>query len=208
MSIQVQHLSLPYLTTNTNSAIWGQDLSFSTALHYLIQAPSGSGKSSFFDCLCGRKEHNGTIILEGQKIDPKQDLSGILKEDLSLVFQDLNLFEELSALDNVLVKNQLTNHLFEEHIHSLFDLFGLFAVKHNKCSHLSFGEQQRVAIIRAFCQPFKWLIMDEPFSHLDKEWIEVISKEIETQVTKRNAGLIMLSLGEDYGMRWDKTLQL
>ena len=61
----------------------------------------------------------------------------------------------------------------------------------------SYGEQQRIAIIRALMQPFEWLLLDEPFSHLDKENIIKAAALIKEECLQRNAGFIITDLDED-----------
>jgi len=72
------------------------------------------------------------------------------------------------------------------------------------CKHMSFGEQQRVAIIRSLCQPFEYLLMDEPFSHLDKGNIKIACELIRDKCVKNNAGLILTTLGEHYELEYDQ----
>ncbi len=70
------------------------------------------------------------------------------------------------------------------------------------------GQQQRVAIIRSLCQPFDFLLLDEPFSHLDKENIKIISKIINEEIKKQNASIILTSLDNEYFFDYDKILNL
>jgi putative ABC transport system ATP-binding protein len=72
----------------------------------------------------------------------------------------------------------------------------------------SYGEQQRVAIIRASMQPFKWLIMDEPFSHLDKHNINKASALIDAECKKRNAGFLLTDLEDDEHFNYTRLLNL
>ena len=75
---------------------------------------------------------------------------------------------------------------------------GLAEKRNEKAARLSFGQQQRVAIIRALCQPFDFLLMDEPFSHLDNDNIEIMTDLIMQQVKAVQAGLLLCSLGVEY----------
>ena len=76
------------------------------------------------------------------------------------------------------------------------------------CKTCSYGEQQRIAIIRSLMQPFNWLIMDEPFSHLDKNNIDKATALIEAECKKRNAGFILTDLEDDEHFNYTKLLNL
>ena len=73
---------------------------------------------------------------------------------------------------------------------------------------LSQGEKQRVAIVRALCQPFSWLILDEPFSHLDTKTARAAARLIAEQAAARNAGIISLQLEDDDFFPYSKKWQL
>jgi ABC-type multidrug transport system ATPase subunit len=73
---------------------------------------------------------------------------------------------------------------------------------------LSLGQRQRVAIIRALCQPFDFLLMDEPFSHLDDDNIAILTELIGSEVEKQKAGMILTSLGSEYNFTYDTIYQL
>jgi len=90
----------------------------------------------------------------------------------------------------------------------LIDLFVIDFKWDDRCGLLSMGQQQRVAIVRALCQPFSWIILDEPFSHLDEnnslKCLEVIAKECDQQ----NAGFVLTSLDDDNRFAYDYELKL
>jgi len=70
------------------------------------------------------------------------------------------------------------------------------------------GQQQRVAILRALCQPYEWLIMDEPFSHLDKENTSKCLELINARTLEQGAGFVLTTLGDDHGFHYDQELKL
>jgi putative ABC transport system ATP-binding protein len=70
------------------------------------------------------------------------------------------------------------------------------------------GQQQRVAIVRALCQPYEWLLMDEPFSHLDEENVQRCMKLIIDRTDELNSGFVLTTLGDDHGVQYDQTLML
>jgi ABC-type phosphate/phosphonate transport system ATPase subunit len=74
------------------------------------------------------------------------------------------------------------------------------------CHQISMGQQQRVAIVRALCQPFEILVMDEPFSHLDESSTQICLELISKECKRRKAGFILTTLGGTYGLTFDQNL--
>ena len=70
------------------------------------------------------------------------------------------------------------------------------------------GQQQRVAIVRGLAQPYSWLIMDEPFSHLDIENTNRCLELIHNRTVEQNAGFVLTTLGDDHGYNFDQELNL
>jgi putative ABC transport system ATP-binding protein len=70
------------------------------------------------------------------------------------------------------------------------------------------GQQQRVAIIRALCQPFDWLLMDEPFSHLDEENTQRALSLINRRANDINSGFILTTLGGNHNFDFNRELNL
>jgi ABC-type lipoprotein export system ATPase subunit len=177
----------------------------------MLNAHSGKGKTTFTHILCGiRKDYTGKCFIndqDSQKFNLKQ-WEKIRKNSLSVVFQDLQLFDKISVRENLLLKNKLTNHKTESEIKERLDQFGIADKWEAKCGILSMGQQQRVAIIRALLQPFEFMILDEPFSHLDKVNIEIGMKMINEETEKNGAGYILTTLGEDHENSFTKTLFL
>jgi putative ABC transport system ATP-binding protein len=114
----------------------------------------------------------------------------------------------LTAFENIEIKNQLTLALSRNEIEHLFDKVGLADKRNQLTGTLSMGQKQRVAIIRALCQPFEWLILDEPFSHLDYQNSSVCFEIIRDRCDKINAGIILTSLDEKEISGFDKQLKL
>lgn len=211
MQIQLQNIQLDYLSNKNTSEVWGGDVTIDSSNNTLIIAPSGTGKTSLFKLLLGKlKPTGGVLSFDGKEGKTLSDdaLIELRKNKLSFVFQGLRLFDDLSALENVSIKNQLTKHKSDEEVLKLFQHFGLEAVKDKPIRLLSWGEKQRVAIIRSLCQPFEFLILDEPFSHLDEGNVQKIKAKIEDELLANNAGLVLFSLGDDYGFSWNQTIHM
>ena len=213
MTLQINNV-LPHFISDTEnpvSEIWCKEVSFNKGEYYLISASSGTGKSSLLSYLFGeRKDYQGSISLDGKKIETltSKEWNEVRKNKISFVFQGLRLFSELTALENIIIKNQLTNYKTQEEIIHLLESVGLADKVNEKAARLSFGQQQRVACIRALCQPFDFLLLDEPFSHLDETNVEVLSNIITQELQSRQAGMILCSLGPKYPFNYQHQLKL
>ena len=193
------------------SDVWLNRCSFRKGQRYLIKAPSGRGKSSFMHLLYGlRRDYKGRVVIEDNEVGKMtmKDLASLRKTKLSMVFQDLRLFPQLTALKNIVIKNDLTNHKTIEEIHQMAYLLGVSNILDQSPPTLSYGQQQRIALIRALCQPFDFLLLDEPFSHLDAENIRLERGLIDKELKSTGSGLIFVSLGSDYDFKFDYTLSL
>jgi ABC-type multidrug transport system ATPase subunit len=118
------------------------------------------------------------------------------------------LFDKLTVKQNLLLKNQLTDFKKESEIKLLIEQLGLENKWDQVCGTLSLGQQQRVSIIRALLQPAKFLVMDEPFSHLDDLNSSIALDLIKSHCDKNEIGIILTSLGDKYSIEWDKIVQI
>ena len=157
-SIHLQQ-TLPQVFADRNSIvsdIWHQDLFFRKGKMYLIEAASGTGKSSLCSYIYGyRNDYQGIINFDETNIKAysvKQWVD-LRKHSLSMLFQDLRIFTELTALENVQLKNNLTGYKKKKEVLAYFEQLGIADKINVKAGKLSFGQQQRVAFIRALCQP-------------------------------------------------------
>ena len=186
------------LKTN-ETQIWNSpNLLLEKGKTYLINAPSGKGKSTFLNILYGiRADYNGCWKL-GENVmtaSSNSDWDGFRKEQISMVFQGLELFGHLSGLENIILKNSLTNYKTTTQISAMMNTLEIGHLKDQKAETLSFGQRQRVAIIRALCQPYNWLLLDEPFSHLDELNSSKAMTLITNEALAQEAGIIITSLG-------------
>jgi putative ABC transport system ATP-binding protein len=191
--------------------IWEKEISFEHGKKYKLFAPSGKGKSTFIHTIYGlRFDYKGEVKIYNQNVRSikRDQWSNIRQTKFSIVYQDLRLFLDLTALENIHVKSVLYDEDKESRIHEMIEILGVQHLLDKKARTLSYGERQRIAIIRSLIQPFDWLLLDEPFSHLDKVNIKKASDLITEEVNKRNAGLIVTSLGHDDYFTYDKELRL
>lgn len=181
----------------TNSNIWGRNLIFNSKKNYLIRSVSGKGKSTLINYLSGlRNDFDGQLVIGGIKSNELNPDNWIEKRktEIALVNQDLKLISSFSVIENLVLKNELTNHVDKETINQLLKEVGIFDLKNKKCSQLSIGQQQRVAIVRSLLQPFDWILLDEPFSNLD-ETNQIIALNLIIKVAEnQNAGIILTTL--------------
>ena len=193
------------------SDVWLKDIIFEKGKTYLLEANSGTGKSSLCSFVYGyRKDFQGRIFFDEQNIlqlTVKQWVDQ-RKKHLSLLWQDLRLFPELSAFENVLLKNKLTGFQKKKTIEEWFDRLGIDDKKNALVGQMSFGQQQRVALIRALCQPFDFLFADEPVSHLDDSNSQIMADILQEEVQKQGAGLIVTSIGKRMELPYDAVLRL
>lgn len=193
------------------SEIWKNDYTFSNENIYQIIAHSGVGKSTLINILYGgRKDYDGQVLFNNQNIASftLKDWTKIRREKLAYVFQGLHLFEELTLMENIQLKNVLTQHQSENQIIEWIDKVGLKSHLHQKAVHLSYGQRQRIAVIRALCQPFDFLLLDEPFSHLDEVNQQILIELVTEEAKKNNAGIIFTSLHEIHDKRLSNVIQL
>jgi len=193
------------------SDVWLGKCTFRRGQRYLIKAPSGRGKSSFMHLLYGmRRDYQGLVLIDEKQVGKMkvEELANLRKSKLAIVFQDLRLFPQLTALENILIKNSLTGHKTVDEIHQMAARLNVVDILDQTPTTLSYGQQQRIALIRALCQPFDYLLLDEPFSHLDKANIRQAGSLIDQELKATGSGLIIVSLGSDYGLKFDYTLNL
>ena len=194
-----------------DSDVWHKEVEFEKGDFYLIEAASGTGKSSLCSFIYGyRNDYEGIINFDGNNVRnlSVKDWVDIRKHSLSMLFQDLRLFTELTAMENVLLKNSLTKFKKKKDIKDLFYELGIGDKMDTPVGKMSFGQQQRVALIRALCQPFDFLFLDEPVSHLDEVNAKNMARILTEEAMKQGAGVIVTSIGKHLELDYTKKLML
>ena len=130
------------------------------------------------------------------------------RRSLSMLFQDLRLFGELTVAENLALKNELTHFLTPDRIERLLEAAGIADKRDTPAGKLSFGQQQRVAFIRCLCQPFDFILLDEPVSHLDAANGEVLSALLLEGAQAQGAGVIVTSVGSRLRLPYHKIFTL
>lgn len=213
--IVFQDVSPGYLSSRhlPDTEIWHQPVRFKEKTKYLVYAPSGSGKTTLLSLIYGlEKKYAGQITIGNQDIRQfsRSRWATVRSEVFSVMFQGLHLLPNLSALDNILLKSQQRQNAGKAHDFAIYlaEKLSISDLLKRPCGSLSFGEQQRVALCRALSGDFVWLLLDEPFSHLDEQNTEIACQLIEQVCHERQAGLILASLGYDYFINYDKKIRL
>ena len=230
LRIELKNIKPTYMSDNevAKSDVYLKNITLEQANKYLIKANSGQGKSSILNFIYGsNRQYDGSIAIkysnEKEQLTSTntdtskssisssaflESLPKFRKSVFSYVFQDFKLFSQLTLWDNIKIKNNLTNYKTDEQIKDLINQVGLSEKEHQAIETLSLGQRQRVAIIRALCQPFKYLLLDEPFSHLDEDNISILTKIIEQELEIQKAGLVITTLNNEYLFKYDKILKL
>lgn len=193
------------------SQIWLRDFSFERGKNYLLEAASGSGKSSLCSFIYhNRRDYRGTISYDSRDARSltADEVSLLRCRHIALLPQELRLFGELTAIDNVRLKNNLTGHFTEKEIREMFERLGIAERADRPVSQLSIGQMQRVALIRALCQPFDFILLDEPVSHLDEANNLIAAQLVSEKAVRQGASVIATSVGNRLMLPGDNTVYL
>ena len=180
-----------------HSQIWNQQVIFEEAANTHIIAPSGSGKTSLIHFLYGlRNDFTGEIKYDGISIKnfDKEKKAALRQQTISIVFQDLRLFPDQTVYENIAIKRLLSPFHPADQIAAMASRLGIQNKLQQLCGTCSYGEQQRIAIIRALQQPFQFLLLDEPFSNLDEANRQKAMELIQEEATARKASILLADL--------------
>lgn len=223
MEIVLKNLKPCYMS---ESEVTGSDIylipefRFEKGKRYMVCARSGHGKTSLLNFIYGVSHRFdgsieyrgfdgvGTLASSAARPMPEHQLLLLRRRALSLMFQDLCLFDELTAFENVQLKNRLTGFKTDAEIRAMLDTLLPSAKKDQPVRTLSLGQRQRMAAVRAMCQPFAFLLLDEPFSHLDHQSAAQVAELIARETEKQEAALIVTALDPTSLFHFDATINL
>ncbi len=216
LPLQTLHLEgmLPQVFENESipsSEVWKCDVTFARGEKWLIEAASGGGKSSLCAYLFGaRTDFLGKLSFNAIDSDRLSiaDWQEIRRAHLAYLPQELALFPELTARENIMLKASLTNFVDEKTIAGWMEELGIAFRADYPVGRMSIGQQQRVAIIRSLCQPFDFILLDEPVSHLDETNNRIAARMICREAQRQGAGIITTSVGNRLLIDDLKTIQL
>ena len=180
------------------SDVWNSEVTFSRGTICLVEAESGGGKSSMCSYIFGaRRDYVGKILFDRRDV---ADISmdewlKLRRTSLAYLPQEMSLFPQLSAWENVQLKNRLTSHFSDRQLADFFERLGIASRCDYPAGRLSIGQQQRVAIIRSICQPFDFLILEEPVSHLDARNNAIVADMVTRVAAANDAAIVATSVG-------------
>ncbi len=180
------------------SGVWRQRLTIRRGDDLLVQAESGTGKSSLCSYIYGaRTDYRGRILFDGDDIRTfgTARWCDLRCRSLAWLPQEMRLFAELSVMENIMIKNRLTDRLTATEIHAMLERLEIDDKADTPAGLLSVGQQQRAAIIRAVAQPFDFLILDEPVSHLDRRNNEAVAALVCERARAEGGSVIATSVG-------------
>lgn len=181
-----------------NSEVWLHTVRLLRGGRYLVSAESGTGKSSLCSFIYGnRHDYSGRILFDGRDARSLgiDDMCALRRRSLALLPQEMRLFPELTVMENIMLKNRLTDFRTEAEIRVMLEELEIGAKADSLAALLSIGQQQRVALVRTLCQPFDFVILDEPVSHLDARNNAMAAAMVQREADKQGAAIVATSVG-------------
>ena len=162
-----------------------------------IIGPSGSGKSTLLRCINMLESPTaGDIYIYGQNIFDKKTNINKIRQEVGMVFQSFNLFENMNVLENCMISQikvlKRNKKEAKEIAIKYLTQVGLHDFIYYDTRQLSGGQKQRVAIARALCMEPKVLLFDEPTSALDPQMVGEVLEVIKS-LTKTNVTMIIVT---------------
>lgn len=196
-----------------DSGIWLSEeaVGFRRGCRLLIESASGKGKSSLVSFIYGRRtDYRGLIAFDGADIRSLDSArwTEIRRKALAWLPQEMMLFPELTARENVEIKRSLTGWRSGRWVEEAFERLGIADRIDSPVGRMSVGQQQRVAIIRALAQPADFILLDEPVSHLDPQSNLAAASFIEEEASSTGAGIITTSVGNPLALNYTSTTHL
>jgi ABC-type lipoprotein export system ATPase subunit len=210
MNISLQSVCPSFLDSN-GSQVWNNEIHLAEKTFVNISAPSGTGKTTLISILYGLlSDYAGVLTFgtEDARSFNRNRWALLRQRHVALMFQDLRLFPQLSCLENVRLKAEQAGGADASFIETAFDRLGIGQRMQAQASTCSQGEKQRVAFIRALVQPFGWILLDEPFSHLDEACIQAMRDLLLEACARNDAGMILTSLEPDHRLPFHRTYAL
>ena len=195
----------------TDESLWNSNVIFESGKRILLNASSGKGKTTFVHTLMGlRKDFTGVVLIDSKntKSFSSDQWVELRQRKIAVVYQDLQLFPQLTVEENLKLKAELTGSFDIDFAKNKIEFLGLKEKWNQPCGLLSMGQQQRLAIVRALIQPFEWLVMDEPFSHLDQNNTNLCMQLINERCKEINAGFILTTLDANDNLNFDYEVKL
>ncbi|MDP0595089.1 MAG: ABC transporter ATP-binding protein [Candidatus Thioglobus sp.] len=194
--LSVSNLSISF---DENHVLDGFNLNLESGDIFALLGDSGSGKSSALRFIAGlEKAKDGSVVLDGKDLS----MSGIHsvrpeQREIGMVFQDYALFPHMNVFQNISFG---IDHLAKDEkslkVTSLLELISLSGIEKKYPHQLSGGEQQRVSLARALANSPKLLLLDEPFSSLDKSHRDELIRDVRNILKKKSVTSILVTHDE------------
>ena len=197
--LELKNISKSYISKVGNFQVINKlNLLVNHNQNIFLFGPSGCGKSTLLNLISGLdKADTGDIYFDGKLVKNHFDL---LKDDISIIFQDHYLISELNIFDNIKLKSNDTRK-----IEKILSYFNLSQFKFKYPNQLSNGQKQRVCVARSLVNSPKLLIADEPTSYLDKENANLVIDLILNSSKKFNLSTIIASHDISFRPLFDKS---
>ena len=194
--LSVSNLSISF---DESQVLEGFNLSVESGDIFALLGDSGSGKSSALRFIAGLENAmNGSVVLDGADLS----LNGVHSvkpelREIGMVFQDYALFPHMTVFQNISFGiDHLSKKSKTEKVASLLELISLKGIEKKYPHQLSGGEQQRVSLARALAKSPKLLLLDEPFSSLDKSHRDELVKDVRSILKKQSVTSILVTHDE------------
>jgi ABC-type lipoprotein export system ATPase subunit len=201
----------PLKSNTSHSSVWGKILEIEEGTICEINAASARGKTTLISIIYGlRFDYEGDVILDGKSIRSidEKEWPGIRNTSLSILFQDLRLFDFLTGEENILVKSGIADSSNAEQMSAMAERLEVSVCLKKTVRELSFGEKQRIAIIRALSQPYRFILLDEPWSHLDKKHAKEASALILERSVAQKAAIVCTTLDKSDMFPFDEMISV
>ena len=189
--LEIKNLSHSY--GETNPTIQNMNFDIEKSERVAILGPSGCGKSTLLRLIAGLEIPNkGQVIIDGIVVSSENEIVPPEKRNIGLVVQEKALFPHLSVYDNIcfgIKKNQNKKTITSD----LLQLLKIDLLKNKYPHEISGGEQQRVALARSLAPNPKLLMLDEPFSALDKDLKDILYEEISEVFTEKGLTILLVT---------------
>lgn len=207
MQLSVNSLNLSYDGAPSNGKGVLEDVTFALepGEHALLLGPSGSGKSSLLNIICGlQTPTSGSVTLGGEPVG-----DGVRKRHMGIIFQTLRLVSALNVRANLLLAQRLANGAQDgAQVDAMLEQLGISERAHARPFELSQGEAQRAAIARALVVSPKLLIADEPTSALDAANTQKVAQLLIEAAQVAGASLLIATHDDRLATYFDRTLTL
>lgn len=202
MILEARNLSYAYKSQKSKQILEHVSLIFEERKFYTIVGESGAGKTTFLSLLAGLDTPTeGDILYNGENIQ-KRGLNYHRKHHVSLVFQNYNLIDYLTAKENVILGGRKNPEELLEKVNIPKEDWNRSVLQ------LSGGQQQRVAIARALASEAKVLLADEPTGNLDsKTSVDVLSL-MKTSSYKFKQTLVMITHNNEIAQLADRIIRI